>query len=161
MIELHRTIVIFISPFIIGLGILTLFQTKRDYQENHCRSKYTSAACLIYHDVYIGLVAYSAWFSTWPLFNEDMYFQLHLLFYVIGSVIAFVSLVIYAMYVFGIKSILRAMGRKPDELITEGIFNKTRNPQSLARALALIAFGIWGRSFHSLFLALLLSLIHI
>lgn len=153
MIEFHRTIVIFISPFIIGLGIFTLFQTRRDYQENYRRSKCTSAACLVYHDVYIGLAAYSAWFSTWPLLNEEMYFHLHLLLYVIGCAIAFASLVIYAMYVFGIKSILRAMGRRPDELITRGIFNKTRNPQSLARAIGLIALGIWGRSFHSIFLA--------
>lgn len=155
MIELHRTIVMIISPFIVSLGIFTIFKTRRDYQWNQCRSKSTSAACLFYHDTYIAITAYSAWFCTWPLLNENTYLELHLLLYIIGFLIAIASLVIYAMYALKIKSILRAMGRKPDKLVTEGIFNKSRNPQSLARAIALIALGIWGRSFYSLFLALL------
>ena len=155
MIELHRTIVIIISPFIIILGIFNLLQTKRDYQWNQCRSKSTSAACLFYHDIYIALAAYSAWFSTWPLLNEDSNLELHLLLYIIGFSIAISSLVIYAMYAFKMQSILRAMGRRPDKLITEGIFNKSRNPQSLARAIGLIALAIWGRSLYSLFLAFL------
>ena len=154
MIELHRTIAMIISPFIISLGILTVLKTRRDYQWNQCRSKSTSAACLFYHDIYVAITAYSAWFSTWPLFNEVIYLEWHLLLYSIGFLIAIGSLVIYAMYVFKIQSILRAMGRRPDKLITEGIFNRSRNPQSLARAIGLIAIGIWGRSFHALFLAL-------
>ena len=74
---------------------------------------------------------------------------------IIGFFIAIVSLVIYAMYAFKMRSMLRAMGRTPDKLIMEGIFNKSRNPQSLARTIGLIALGIWGRSFYSLFLAFL------
>ena len=58
------------------------------------------------------------------------------------------------MYLFKMKSFKRALGRNPDRLVTEGIYNKSRNPQSFARALGLIGLGIWGRSFHALFLAL-------
>jgi protein-S-isoprenylcysteine O-methyltransferase Ste14 len=161
MIELHRTLAMLISPIVIGLGIFILFQTKRNYQEIQCRSRATSAACLFYHEIYVGITVYSAYFSTWPFFKENILINLHLFFFSLGSFICLIAMFIYIFYMFNMESFLRAIGRTPDKLITEGIFNRSRNPQSLARAIGLISLGIWGRSFHALFLAIIwISLNH-
>jgi protein-S-isoprenylcysteine O-methyltransferase Ste14 len=51
------------------------------------------------------------------------------------------------------KSVPIAIGRNSSELITEGIFKITRNPQSLSRNIGLLGVAMWGRSFFALFLA--------
>ena len=161
MIELYRRIALIISPLVISLGIFILFQTKRNYQEIQCRSRTTSAVCFLYHETYVGITAYSAYFSTWPFFGETILIDLHLFFFSLGSFICLIAIIMYIFYLFNMESFLRAVGRTPDKLITDGIFNKSRNPQSLARAIGLISLGIWGRSFYALFLAVIwISLNH-
>jgi protein-S-isoprenylcysteine O-methyltransferase Ste14 len=64
------------------------------------------------------------------------------------------------MYILQIKSIPRAMGLNSDKLITGGIFSISRNPQSVARGIGLIGIGIMGRSFFTLYLALIWILIN-
>ena len=160
MYDLYRNIIIIISPLIIGLGILILFLTKRDYRGHQHRSKCTSMLCLVYHEMYVGLTSCSAWFSAWPFFIEYKYLNIHLFFYSLGGLLTLISISIYLIYLVTMKSFKRALGRNPDKLVTEGIYNKSRNPQSFARALGLIGLGIWGRSFHALFLALVWILIN-
>ena len=161
MLELYRTLALIISPIFIGLGIFILFQTRRNYQEKQCRSKATSALCLFYHEGYVGITAYSAYFSTWPFFGENILFKLHVFLFSLGSFICLIAITIYIIYLIKIKSFLRAVGRTPDKLITDGVFNWSRNPQSLARSIGLISLAIWGRSFYALILALIwISLNH-
>jgi protein-S-isoprenylcysteine O-methyltransferase Ste14 len=156
----YQNIPILISPLIIGLGILILFLTKRDYEGYQHRSKSTSIICLVYHEIYVGITSFSAWLSIWPFFRENKYLRFHVFFYSLGVSITLTSIFIYVLYLLKMESVQRAVGRHPDKLVTEGIFTKSRNPQSFARALGLIGLGIWGRSFHALFLALLWILIN-
>ncbi len=53
-----------------------------------------------------------------------------------------------------IKSFLRALGRNSDELITEGIYKLSRNPQSLSKVVGFIGISIMGRSFFTLLLGI-------
>jgi protein-S-isoprenylcysteine O-methyltransferase Ste14 len=77
-----------------------------------------------------------------------------------GAFFCLLALTLYLLYVLKIGSISRAIGRNHDKLITSGIFGWCRNPQSLARAIGSIAVGIWGRSFHALFLAIIWIIIN-
>jgi protein-S-isoprenylcysteine O-methyltransferase Ste14 len=157
----HRIIVVMISPIWIALGIFILYQTRRNYQEMQCRSKTTSALCLLYHESFVGLTSYSAYFTTWPFFGETILFELHIFLFSLGSLICLIAIIIYIIYLIKMESFLRAVGRIPDKLITDGIFNKSRNPQSLARGIGLISLAIWGRSFYALMLAFIwISLNH-
>ena len=58
------------------------------------------------------------------------------------------------------KSFPRAVGINPDELVTDGIYSFTRNPQSRGRAIGLIGIAIMGRSCYTLLLAILWILIN-
>lgn len=151
-IQFHRNIVTVISPIIIIIGIYSIIKTKKNYECNHKRSKITSTFCLIYHNGFVAITSYSAWFSTWPFFNG--FLEMHILFFILGASIGLACILIYVMYIFKIESVSRALGFNPDKLVTEGIFQKTRNPQSLARGIGLISLGLCGRSFYSLLLAM-------
>ncbi|MHA1497113.1 MAG: methyltransferase family protein [Promethearchaeota archaeon] len=154
-VQFHRSIAIAISPIIIFIGIYSNMKTKKNYECNQKRSKITSILCLIYHDGLVGIASYSAWFSTWPFFDDFYFFEMHLFFFTLGASIGLASIIIYVMYLFKIESIPRALGFTPDKLVTEGIFSKSRNPQSLARGIGLISLGLCGRSFYSLLLAMI------
>ena len=155
MIQLHRSIAITLSLIVIIIGIYTIIRTKKDYEWNQKRSKLTSALCLLYHDCFVAIVSYSAWFSTWPFFDGVPFYGMHLFFFTLGASIALVSIIIYVKYMFKIESTSRALGFTHDKLVTDGIFSKTRNPQSLARNIGMISLGLWGRSFHALLLAII------
>ena len=153
--QFHRSIAIAISPIIIFIGIYSNMKTKKNYECNQKRSTITSIFCLLFHDGLVGIASYSAWFSTWPFFDEISFFEMHLFFFTLGAFIGLVSIIIYVMYLFKIESVPRALGFTPDKLVTEGIFSKSRNPQSLARGIGLISLGLCGRSFYSLLLAMI------
>jgi protein-S-isoprenylcysteine O-methyltransferase Ste14 len=115
---------------------------------------FTSVLCVLYHDLFVVLASYSAWYSTWPFFNLSPYFYSHLAFYIFGAISIFFSFGIYGLYLISIESVLRATGRNSDKLITEGIFSISRNPHSLAKVIGLIGLGFMGRSFFTLLLAI-------
>lgn len=154
-VQLHRNIAIAISPIVILIGIYSNIKTKKNYECNQKRSKITSTLCLLYHDGFVAIASYSAWFSTWPFFDEPSFFEMHLFFFTLGAFIGFASIIIYIMYLFKIESVPRALGSTPDKLVTDGIFRKSRNPQSLARNIGMISLGLCGRSFYSLLLAMI------
>jgi len=154
-IRLHRNVAILISPLVIIIGIYSILKTKKNYECNQKRSKITSILCLLYHNGFVAIVSYSAWFSTWPFFDESSYFEMHLLFFTFGASTGFISIIIYGLYLFKIESISRALGFIPDILITDGIFHTSRNPQSLARNIGLISLALCGRSYYSLLLAII------
>jgi protein-S-isoprenylcysteine O-methyltransferase Ste14 len=154
-ITIHRSIAIAISPIVIMIGIYSILKTKKNYVCIQKRSKITSILCVLYHDGFVAIVSYSAWFSTWSFFDEFSFFERHLFFFTLGASIGFASIIIYIMYLFKIESVPRALGFTPDILITDGIFRKSRNPQSLARNIGLISLGLCGRSFYSLLLAII------
>jgi len=153
-VQLHRSIVIAISPIVIIIGICATIKTRKNYEYNQKRSKITSTFCLLYHDGFVAIASYSTWFSTWPFFDEVSFYEMHLFFFTLGASIGFASIIIYVMYLFKIESVPRALGFTPDKLVTDGIFRKSRNPQSLARNIGLISLGLCGRSFYSLLLAI-------
>ena len=154
-ITIHRSIAIAISPIVIMIGIYSILKTKKNYECNQKRSKITSTLCLVYHDGFVAIASYSAWFSTWPFFDEFSFFETHLFFFTLGASIGFASIILYVMYLFKIESVSRALGFAPDKLVTDGIFRKSRNPQSLARNIGMISLGLCGRSFYSLLLAII------
>lgn len=143
-----------ITPVFLLLGLYLVFKTKQEYINYQKRSVCTSVLCLIYHDLYPGLASYSAWYSTWPFFNLNTNFYIHVVFFILGIISILIGFIIYTFYLFFIKSFLRAIGRNSDELITNGIYSISRNPQSLARDIGLIGLAIMGRSFFTLFLAI-------
>jgi len=137
-----------------SLGIYLLFKTKKEYRAHQKRTRCTSILCILYHELFVVFAFYTAWMSTWPIINlnENLYF--HYIFFLIGLFPSLLGVLIYLLYFVGIKSIPRAMGRNADEIMTEGIYKISRNPQSLGRGLGLIGIGIMSRSFFTLFLAL-------
>lgn len=137
-----------------SLGIYLIFKTKNEYRDYQKRTKSTSILCILYHDLFVGLVSYTAWMSTWPIINLNEYLIFHYTFAIIGFFPSLLGLLIYFFYMAGMKSFSRAIGLNPDELMTEGIFSISRNPQSLGRSLGLIGIGIMGRSFFTLFIAI-------
>lgn len=154
-IELNRSIAIAISPFFILIAIYSIIKTKKNYEDKQKRSKMTSILCLIYHDGFVAIASYSAWFSTWPFFEEFSFIRLHFLFFIFGVSTGLISIIFYVMYILKIETVTRALGLTPDKLIIDGIFRRSRNPQSFARGLGLISLGLCGRSFFSLLLALI------
>jgi protein-S-isoprenylcysteine O-methyltransferase Ste14 len=80
--------------------------------------------------------------------------------YTFGFFPLFSGLILYMLYLKQIKSFPRAIGITPDELVTEGIYSITRNPQSLGRAIGLIGIAIIGRSYYALLLAIYWILIN-
>lgn len=69
-------------------------------------------------------------------------------------------MVFYIQYLIAMKSIPRAIELNSDELVTDGIFNINRNPQSLARVIGLIGLGIMGCSVFTLLLAIIWIIIN-
>ena len=63
--------------------------------------------------------------------------------------------IIYLLYLAGMKSIPRAVGLHSGELITDGTYKISRNPQAMSRIIGLIGISILSRSFFTLFLATL------
>ncbi|MHA1670548.1 MAG: methyltransferase family protein [Promethearchaeota archaeon] len=153
-VQLHRNIEIAISPIVILIGIYSIIKTKQNYESNHKRSKITSTLSVLYHNGFVAIVSYSAFFSTLPFFDESSFYGIHLFFFNLGVLIGLSSIILYVLYIFKIESVSRALGITSDKLITDGIFQKSRNPQSLARIIELISLGVCGRSFYSLLLAM-------
>ena len=154
MIEFHRGIAIVISPVIVLIGIYSNLKAKKNYECHQKRTVITSTLCILYHNGFVAIVSYSAFFSTFPFFNESFYYEMHIFCFIMGVCTGLASIIIYIMYLFKIESVPRALGLNPDKLITDGIFQKTRNPQALARDIGLISLSVCGRSFYSLILAI-------
>ncbi|MFX1375261.1 MAG: methyltransferase family protein [Promethearchaeota archaeon] len=102
----------------------------------------------------MAFACYCAWYNIWPIFKLSTNLFHHLALFTFGLIPSFIGLIIYFLYLGKMGSFPRAIGRNADELITDGIFSITRNPQSLGRGIGLIGIGIMGRSNFTLFLAL-------
>ncbi|MFW9877313.1 MAG: methyltransferase family protein [Candidatus Thorarchaeota archaeon] len=131
-----------------------IFKTKSEYTKYQKRTRFTSILCILYHELFVGFACYTAWMSIWPFLNLSEYLFFHYTLYIIGFFPTFIGLFIYFFYMVGMKSFSRAIGLNPDELMTEGIFNISRNPQSLGRSIGLIGIGFMGRSFFTLLIAI-------
>lgn len=136
------------------LGIFLLFKTKKEYRDHQKRSIFTSVIAFLYHELFVGLACYTAWMNTWPFINLNANLYIHITFVFIGFFPSFFGLLIYAIYCFRMKSFQRAIGRNPDEIVTDGIYRLSRNPGSLGRSIGLIGIGIMGRSLFTLFIAI-------
>lgn len=92
--QLHRNIAIAISPIVIIIGVYSIIKTRKNYECNQKRSKIISTLCLLYHDGFVAIASYSAWFSTWPFFDEFSFFEKHLFFFTLGATIGFASIIL-------------------------------------------------------------------
>lgn len=142
-----------ITPIFLILSIYLSLKIKIEYRKYQKRLLSTSTLSLLHHDSYVGLAVFSAWYSTWPIIIDNNLF-FHISLYILGSILVLIGISLYIIYLACIKSVPKAIGRDSEDLITDGIFSKSRNPQSLARAIGLIGLGIMGRSYFTLFLAL-------
>ncbi len=152
--HLQIIIIYVLSLVFFSIGIYLLFKSKKDYREYQKRTKWTSILCFSYHELYVGFACYTAWYNVWPFFDLNSYIIIHLSFIFIGFFPALTGLIIYFWYLLSIKSFLRALGRNSDELITEGIYKLSRNPQSLSKVVGFIGISIMGRSFFTLLLGI-------
>ncbi|MFX0024021.1 MAG: methyltransferase family protein [Candidatus Hermodarchaeota archaeon] len=153
--KINLILVYTVTPVFFLLSLYLAFKIRHEYRNYQKRSLCTSVLCLLYHDLFVVLACYSAWYNTWPFFNLYIYFYSHLAFFIFGTIIIFFSSVIFVLYLTTIKSVVRATGLNSDKLIIEGIFSISRNPGSLGRSIGLIGLGLMGRSFFTLLLAIL------
>ena len=71
------------------------------------------------------------------------------------------GVIIYLLYLKSIKSVPKAIGLDNNDLITNGMFKISRNPNSLGRLIGYIGISLMGRSYYTLILAILwISLNH-
>jgi len=137
------------------LDIFLLFKTKKEYRDHQKRTIFTSVIAILYHELFVGFACYTAWTNTWPFINLNENLHIHYVFAVIGFFPSLFGLVLYAIYCFRMKSFQRAIGRNPDEIVTEGIYRLSRNPGSLGRCIGLIGIGIMGRSLFTLVISII------
>ncbi|MFW9828295.1 MAG: hypothetical protein ACFFEY_11950 [Candidatus Thorarchaeota archaeon] len=122
MVYTINTIFVYIFAIIMFiLSIYLAFETRENYKNYHKRSLCTAAFCLIYHKAYTAIASYSAWYSIWPIFNLNIFLNLHLAFYILGFFPLFSGFILYILYLREMNSFPRAVGINPDELITDGI----------------------------------------
>jgi protein-S-isoprenylcysteine O-methyltransferase Ste14 len=152
--SLDEIIIYSLTPVFLFIGVYLSIKIKFEYKNFQKRKLCSSILCLAHHELYVGLVCYCAWYNTWPFFNLNANLFLHIIISIVGIFLVIIGIFFYISYLAGIKSVLIAIGRNPNELIADGIFKVSRNPQSLSRIIGLIGLALWGRSFFSLFLAL-------
>lgn len=123
--------------------ILQYFRVKKDYSLSLKRSKINSILMLISYHIYSLLIMYTSLCNLWAYSNS---YDIGFFSFVIGSIVGGISGLYYLRVIIQFKSLKKMIGLEINELITSGVFKKSRNPHTLSKGIAQIGLGIMGRS---------------
>lgn len=127
-----------IVSFLIAIG--AVLKVKYEYKQEQVLSNVTVVLVWFAYLYHTMLVILAAWFSPWT-------FSLPLLIYLpVGLILIGSGTGIIATAIYQFHSFQRMSGQVTDQLITSGIYNRSRNPQNLGWLFGFCGLSLLGTS---------------
>lgn len=127
-------------------SILTLWLVREDYQNRRRLSSLSVITVWILYLLHFGIELYAAWKRYWSF--ERSAFLLAL-----GALLLLVGTAVYVLGILHLRSVRRMSGVDTSQLVQDGIYRWSRNPQNLGWELVLLGIGLISGSFLALSLA--------
>ncbi len=125
------------------LGIVVILKLSKDYQEQKKRSRTGVILNTVFYELFICILYFVCWCDFW-IINLIPIFSIAL--FIIGIIVLLIGVIPFVISLKEFKSFKRAVGLDANELITTGIYSRSRNPQIVSWGIAQFGFAIMGHS---------------
>ena len=144
-------------PIDLILAIVVILKLSKDYQEQKKRSRTGVFLNVAFYELFICLLYYVCWCDFWTI-ELNQIFSIVLL--IIGIIIVLIGVIPYVISLKEFKSFKRSVGLDANELITTGIYSRSRNPQLVSWGVAQFGFALMGHSVFAIIMCIIWIIIN-